>query len=441
MLNQLSVRRKDAENHQTMKNRVSLIVVLLLQAILVNAQFDEWFYNKTLRMDYQHSGTAKTEVFSFQEWIEEPFWGGSQVNLIDTFGYGQYQLQVLDKSTNKLLYSRGFSTLFSEWQTTAEAGKINRSFPEAVVMPYPKKDAVVIILSRNKKGVFEESFKQEFSPSDYFVRKELKRKATAFDIEVHGDASNKVDIVIIPEGYTSEQMDLFKRDCSRFAEEFFKFSPYKEYRESFNLRGVLVPSEESGTDIPKEGIWRNTAVNSRFYTFDLDRYVMTHDFQSVRDAAANAPYDQIYILVNTERYGGGAIYNFYSMSVNSNPYAGKIFIHELGHGFAGLADEYYTSAVAYNDFYQMDVEPWEPNITTLVDFDAKWKHLLPQGQAIPTIPTKENQDQMGVFEGGGYSAKGVYRPRQDCLMHTFKGSTFCGACDEAIVKMIMFYSK
>ena len=168
---------------------------------------------------------------------------------------------------------------------------------------------------------------------------------------------------------------------------------------------------------------------------------MTHDFQSVRDAAANAPYDQIYILVNTERYGGGAIYNFYSMSVNSNPYAGKIFIHELGHGFAGLADEYYTSAVAYNDFYHMDVEPWEPNITTLVDFNKKWKHLLPVGQPIPTPVTKENADQMGVFEGGGYAAKGVFRPRQDCLMHTFKGETFCDACEEAIVKMIMFYSK
>jgi len=424
-----------------MKNKISLLIVFLVQVVVVHAQFDEWFYSKTLRMDYQHSGTSKTELFSFQEWVEEPYWGGSTVNLIDTFGYGEYQMQLIDKATTKILYSRGFSTLFSEWQTTDEAGRLNRSFPEALVMPYPKKDAVVVIFSRNRKGVFEEAYRQEFSPNDYFVRKEQKIKASVYDIEIHGASQNKVDVVIIPEGYTLEQMELFKSDCKRFAEEFFKYSPYKEYRDNFNLRGVLIPSAESGTDIPKESIWRNTVVNSRFYTFDLDRYVMTHDFQSVRDAAANAPYDQIYILVNTERYGGGAIYNFYSMSVNSNPYAGKIFIHELGHGFAGLADEYYTSAVAYNDFYHMDVEPWEPNITTLVDFNKKWRHLLPAGQSIPTSVTKENADQMGVFEGGGYAAKGVFRPRQDCLMHTFKGDTFCDACEEAIVKMIMFYSK
>jgi len=236
-------------------------------------------------------------------------------------------------------------------------------------------------------------------------------------------------------------LGLFINDCQKFAKLLFSFSPYTENKDKFNIRAVLAASEESGNDIPGDSIWKKTLMNTGFYTFDSERYCMTMDNKSVRDLAANAPYDQIYILVNNKKYGGGAIYNYYSVSVNSNILASKIFVHEFGHGFAGLGDEYYNSPTSYNDFYPLDVEPWEPNLTTLIDFNSKWKHLLKKKTPIPTPPKKKYLDKPGVFEGGGYVAKGVYRPAYDCLMNSFKGDKFCEACTESIQNMIDFYAK
>jgi hypothetical protein len=204
---------------------------------------------------------------------------------------------------------------------------------------------------------------------------------------------------------------------------------------------VLAPSAESGTDIPGENIWKNTILNSSFYTFDSERYLMTNDNKSVRNLAANAPYDQIYILVNSSKYGGGAIYNFYSTSVNSNKSSAKIFVHEFGHGFAALADEYDDGSTSFNDMYPLSLEPWEPNITTLVKFETKWKGMLPANTPIPTPLAGASPLQLGVYEGAGYVAKGVYRPTPDCLMRTFKGDKFCPVCSAAIQRMIDFYTK
>jgi hypothetical protein len=415
-----------------------LLVCIVLQAF---PQFDNYFLPKTLRLDYFHSGNATEEIYSFDELIEEPYWGGSLVNMIDTFGFGQYFVKVIDKQSGSLIYSSGYSSLFSEWQTTAEAQKTWRTYSESIVMPYPKNDVDVEIWSRDRKGIFTKKFTYPVQIKDYFINKQQRSIYPAFDVLNSGDPSIKVDIVIIPEGYTESEMELFKADCRKFADEMFSFSPYSEFKNKFNIRGILAPSVESGTDIPADGIWKNTVVNSRFYTFDLERYCMTSDFKSLRDVAANAPYDQIYVLINSSKYGGGAIYNHYSMSVNSNKAAGKIFIHEFGHGFAGLGDEYYNSAVAYNDFYPAGVEPWEPNITTLIDFERKWKDMIPENTPIPTPDDEKYRSQTGVFEGGGYASKGIYRPRVDCMMNTFNGNIFCDPCVRAIRKMIDFYCK
>ena len=250
-----------------------------------------------------------------------------------------------------------------------------------------------------------------------------------------------MDIVILPEGYSKEEMGIFVEDCKKFANDFFAFSPYSENTDRFNIRAVLAPSNESGVDIPADTIWKSTILNSGYYTFDSERYLMTFDNKSVRDLAANAPYDQIYILVNSKKYGGGAIYNYYNVSVNSNSKSDKILIHEFGHGFAGLADEYYNSSTSYGEFYNLKIEPWEPNITTLVDFESKWKYLVKKRIPVPTPETEKFIKRIGVFEGGGYEPKGMYRPMQDCMMKTFDGNIFCPVCEEAIQKMIDFYSE
>jgi len=421
--------------------RIFILSVFILSSSLAQASFQDYFLDHSMRIDYVHAGDKHSEEYYMQQLRMEPYWGGSVKHLIDTFKYGKYFFEVYDDSTGSLIYSRGYSSLFGEWQTTDEASKMKKAFHESIVFPFPKNKVVVKWYSRNYDGLFKVKMEQLIDPSNYFIQPGIQTKHHVYDALYSGDPHQKIDIVILPDGYTADEMELFKSDCDKFAKELFEFQPYNQYKDRFNIRGVLAPSIDSGNDIPADSIWKNTLLNTSFYTFNSERYCMTEDYLKVRDLAANAPYDQIYILVNTEKYGGGAIYNFYNVSVNSNKQAGKIFVHELGHGFAGLADEYYDNSTSYNDFYNTVVEPWEPNITTLVNFEKKWKHLLNDGTPVPTPDTKEYNQMLGVFEGGGYMAKGVYRPKHDCMMKTFQGREFCAACQEAIIKMILFYSE
>ena len=405
------------------------------------AQFDKYFEQKSLRLDYYHCGNASGEKYYFDELIQEPNWGGSETNLIDTKGYGSHFVEVRTIDSNQLIYSRGYCTLFDEWQTTDEAKTTEVCYPESVIMPFPKQKVVVSILSRNGKDTFEKRFEYTVDPQSYFIKKE-QEKLPVFDVVHSGEPKNKVDIVLLPEGYTSGQEGLFKADCKKFADEFFKYAPYSENKDKFNIRGVWAASKDEGPDVPGKNIWNKTRLNGSYYTFDSERYLMIKDFQRVRDVAGNAPYDYIYILANTDKYGGGAIFNFYGISAaHHDSETGKIYIHEFGHLFAGLGDEY-VGGVEYSDFYPAGVEPWEPNLTTLVNFESKWKGMLPAGTPVPTPAKPENKQKLGVYEGGGYVSKGVYRPWINCLMnnlHTI--DVFCPVCSMAIQDMIDFDTK
>lgn len=418
-----------------------ILLTIIFISIAAQAQFDKFFENKTLRMDYYRTGNHDTEIYSFDELISEPFWGGSKTNLVDKFNYGNSFVKVFNVENDSLLYSRGYSTLFEEWQTTNESKETWRTLSETVVMPYPKEKVRIELYSRNWDGNWEKKFEYVADPANYFIKKDRRMVYPSFDVLNSGGPAVKLDVVILPEGYSEAEMGQFIKDCQTFADNFFIFEPYTDNKDKFNIHAVLAPSPESGTDIPADSVWKSTLMNTSFYTFDSERYLMTFDDKSVRDLAANAPYDQIYILVNNSKYGGGAIYNYYNVSVNSNVKAAKIFIHEFGHGFAGLADEYFDSSTSYNDFYNLKVEPWEPNITTLVDFGSKWENMIQKGVPVPTPSTEKYLDKVGVFEGGGYVAKGVYRPMQDCMMNTFKDDHFCPVCQKAIQEMIEFYAE
>lgn len=415
--------------------------VILFTSFHVQASFDEWFFNRTLRIDYYHTGNSKTELYSIDKVISEPFWGGTHTMLTDTMNYGEYYFKAFDVQTNKLIYSHGYCALFDEWQFTDEAKHTTRTFTETAVMPFPKKDVRIEFYSRNFMGVYEKKFEYTVDVKSHFISSEQQQVFPVYDALLSGDPAVKIDIVILPEGYTAAEMDRFKADCDKFASELFKFEPYTQNRDKFNIHAVLAPSTESGTDIPGENTWKNTILNSSFFTFDSERYLMTTDNRSVRNLAANAPYDQIYILVNSSKYGGGAIYNYYSTSVNSNKSSAKIFVHEFGHGFAALADEYDDGSTSFNDMYPLNLEPWEPNITSLAKFDTKWKGMLSPKTPIPTPVENATPMQVGVYEGAGYVAKGLYRPTPDCLMRTFKGDKFCPVCSAAIQRMIDFYTK
>ena len=418
--------------------------LLIMSVFLVQkseAQFNKYFDDKSLRLDYYHCGNAETEKYFFDELIQEPYWAGSETNMIDNKGYGNHFVEVRTVDTNELVYSRGYCTLFDEWQTTPEAKTTDCCYPESVIMPFPREKVVVSILSRNKKGEFEKKFEYQVDPKSYFIKKE-KEKLPVIDVVHSGNSNKKVDLVLLPEGYSETQRELFEADCKKFAEEFFSYSPYSQNKDKFNIRGVWAASKDEGPDIPGQNIWNKTRLNGSYYTFDSERYLMIKDFQGVRDVAANAPYDYIYILANTEKYGGGAIYNFYGISAAHHAEeAGKIYIHEFGHLFAGLGDEY-VGGVEYSEFYPTNLEPWEPNLTTLVDFDKKWKSMLPEGTAVPTATKFENSKKLGVYEGGGYVSKGVYRPWINCLMnnlHTI--DVFCPVCSKSIQEMIDFNCK
>ncbi|OGU66875.1 MAG: peptidase M64 [Stygiobacter sp.] len=420
--------------------KLLLLLVISFSVISAQINFDDYFVDKTMRLDFFHTGDKTSETISFDKLIEEGIWSGSKKNLLDKLQFGHYMLKVLNPTDKQEIYSRGFSTLYQEWQTTEESKTTIRSMQGSVCFPFPKSKILVELYRRDKKNVFQKLFEKEVDPSSYFIIKEKIKPFTSFKVHYSGESSNKLDIVFIPEGYNKDEMTKFKDDCTRFSGYLFDYSPFKENKSKINIWGVEAPSSESETDIPGKGIWKQTILNSRFYTFDSERYLMTSDYHTVKDVAANAPYDQIFILVNTTKYGGGAIYNFYSMTSAYDKRANQIFVHEFAHGLAGLADEYGNDNT-YQDMYPTDVEPWEPNLTTMVNFESKWKHLIEAGTPIPTPSEEMYKNKIGVFEGGGYVAKGVYRPTFNSIMNSFSSNEFNLVCKEALEKVINFYAE
>ena len=137
-------------------------------------------------------------------------------------------------------------------------------------------------------------------------------------------------------------------------------------------------------------------------------------------------------------YGGGGFYNFYSMSTAGNMSSSNVIVHEFGHAFGGLADEYEELDNPLALFYNLDMEPWEPNITTLVDFDSKWADLVAPGTPIPTPNTYQYNNTVGAFEGGGYLTQGIYRPQRNCMMRNY--APFCAVCYRTLEAMIEAHS-
>jgi hypothetical protein len=421
--------------------KTQILSLLCLSFFSAQASFDQYFEFKTLRMDYYRTGNFETEIVSLDQLIEEPFWGGSKTNLIDVFDYGHHKFEIFDFATDNLIYSNTHSSLFSEWQTTAESKETFRSFAETIVFPYPKNRVFVVFHTRNRMNEWEEKFRYHIDPKSIFISRERQAIYPVFEVHVPADSWKAVDVVFLPEGYTAEEMPKFRNDCLRFADYLLQASPFDQNKERINIRAVLAPSAESGNDIPGNGTWNRTVMNSNFYTFGLDRYLTTMDIKSVRNLAANVPYDQIIILVNSKQYGGGGIYNYYAITTTDHLRSDYVFIHEFGHSFGGLGDEYYASEVTYEEYYNLAVEPWEPNLTTLVDFSDKWGDIIEVGVPIPTPYDEQYKEKVGVFEGGGYTATGVYRPFFDCTMKQAGYNKFCPVCLRAFQRKIDFYSE
>ncbi|MCF6270560.1 MAG: IgA Peptidase M64 [Melioribacteraceae bacterium] len=415
-----------------------LLFLLFGISLFAQTEYDVWFFDKTMRFDYYQVGNSNREQIVFKELIEEAIWGGPKINLVDTLNLGEYKLSIFNNEN--VIYSKGFSTLFKEWQTTKEAKEINRSYSGTAIFPYPRDSVTLKLYSRNSENIFKEIYSLKINPDNYFIREESYAKYDVEKIKYSGIPSEKYDIVFLPEGYTESEMDKFIDDCNTLTNYLFEYSPFTELENKFNFWAVKAASEESVCDIPAEDIWGNTLLNSSYYTFDSERYLMTEDYHKVCDVAANAPYDQIYILANSEKYGGGAIFNYYSLTVTNNPKFKEVFVHEMGHGLAGLADEYgYDNT--FEEFYPNGVEPWEKNITTLSNFSKKWENDIDENTPIPTPVDSVYENEIGVFEGAGYVAKGVYRSTSNSIMRTLDAKEFNKVSQDAIREVVKFYSQ
>lgn len=410
------------------------------RTISTDAVFDKFFTEASLRVDYCLTGNQKETTYSLKELIREPYWSGSKTNLVDTLEFGNYIVKVFESETDNLLFSKGYQNLYGEWQTTDEAKQVTKTFDESVVVPFPRVKIDIALYYKTWEGKLKEGMRFCVSPENYFIRDYDNLNLPVYDAWIgNEDITKAVDVVILPEGYTQAEMDKFIKDCDFFVVSLFSYAPYDRYRESFNVRGVLAPSAESGCNMPGDHVYKNTAMHFSFWTFDSERYCMSTDNRDIRDLAGQVPYDQIYILVNTEKYGGGGIYNFYCSSASSNRFSSDVIIHEFGHGFAGLADEYYYAGSSEH-MYNLELEPWEPNITSLVDFSDKWGDMMDEETPVPTPRKRKYEQTIGVFEGGGYEPKGMYSPHMDCLMNSL-GHDFCPVCQRAIERMILYYSK
>jgi hypothetical protein len=440
---------------------------------------------RTMRVDYFHTGDASREVFSLDRVVVEPLpWPGNPGRPIDDLNLGKYFFEVIDRATNRVVYSRGFASIFGEWETTGEAQKMNRTFSESLRFPVPPGPVQIVLKKRDSENAFREIWSAMVDPAGMFVEPAATRPpAPLLAIQKSGDPAEKVDFLILGDGYTKGEAAKFEKDARRLSEILFATSPFKEHRKDFNVWGLCPPAEESGISRPSTGAHRRSPIGATYDAFGSERYVLTFDNRSFREAAQFAPYEFVEILVNGKTYGGGGIFNLYSTVAADSLWAPYMFVHEFGHHITGLADEYYTSDVETTN---AKVEPWEPNVTINANgATLKWKEMLTPGVSVPTSWKKEefekfsheiqrrrrairaanrpeeemdalfreelehetkllgtdaNSGKVGAFEGANYEAKGYYRPQEDCIMFTRDEVGFCAVCRRAIERVIALYA-
>lgn len=396
-------------------------IIILLVASSAFAQ------DMTLRVDYIFSGTDKSMEISLDEMSCFDGWAGRRTNLDEVPVRGNGQVMMTDLQTGDTLYRQSFSTLFQEWQATEEATRVRKSFENVFLLPMPSAKAMVHIELYDFWGNVSASLNHLVDPSDVLIRHIHPSIPDHRYVLKGGDPKEKIDVAIVAEGYEEDEMELFYADAQAAVDALLAHEPFAKYKDSFNFVAVGLVSEESGVSVPGEGEWKNTALKAHFNTFYMDRYLTTLRLKNMHDRLCGIPYEHIIILANTDTYGGGGIYNSYTLTTAHHPAFKPVVVHEFGHSFAGLGDEYYYDD-QYVEYYYPDSEPWEQNITTLYDFESKWKDMLEAGEA-------------QLLEGAGYQSKGVYRGAEDCRMHTNKADAFCPVCQRAISRIIEFYTE
>ena len=400
-------------------------MLVALAASAQNIDFDRWFTGGTLRIDCLREGSAQGDVVWVERWIDRQApWHGSRTQLLDPFDNGDYRVVMRDAETGTELYSRGYSNLFREYKDTPEGKTTVKRFEEVLLVPMPQRKVRIALQRRNKATMqLEDQAIAVYDPSGMGLLEVTKPEVPAVPYELHGDPAVKLDVAFVMQGFDDDTA-YYNSVCRRMAEVLFGNEPFKSHRSDFNLyflRG------EAGVD---------------YNALGSDRYAMTFKLFQLHNVLGDTPCDHIVIVINNAKYGGGAIYNFYSVS-SLHSMAEMVLTHELGHGIGGLADEYVDEDLSYADLHRTAHEPLEPNITNLVDFQSKWQSMLKKGTPIPTPDNKKVADRengpLGVYEGAGYSAKGVYRPVMHCMMRDY--APFCPVCSKRLEEIFSLYTR
>lgn len=402
-------------------------MLLLFTAMSHAQQFDAYFEDRTLRLDYTFSGDSSRQEIYVDELLSLPRWYGKRQRLAEVPLKGNGQIIVRSAADGQTVYRQSFSTLFQEWLSTEESKRTRKSFENVLLVPFPKSPVDITVELRDYHDRVNASMTHRVDPKDILIRRVGERLVTPYvTLQQARDTSRCIHVAYVAEGYQQQEMDTFLADCRVAMESLFAHEPFKQTQDRFNMIAVMPPSADSGTSWPAKGIWKQTALGSHFDTFYSDRYLTTLHLKRLHDVLAGTPYEHIIILVNTDHYGGGGIYNSYNLTYTHGEQFRPVVVHEFGHSFGGLGDEY-----PYGDddpMYFPDTEPWEPNLTTQHDFSGKWEHLVRERKA-------------GLIEGGGYLSKGVWRGFENCRMRTNAEPEFCLVCREALLRLIDFYTK
>ena len=408
--------------------KILTISFLLFSSLVSNAQrFDDYFEDRTLRLDYTFAGDHTQSYIYVDELVSLPHWYGRRHHLKEVPLKGNGQIIVRAHNKDMVIYRHSFSTLFQEWLSTDEAKQTKKSFENVFLVPFPKDTVDITVELYDYHDKTATSMTHTVAPTDILIRKAGEHDMTPYDI-LHqaADTSQCIRIAFVAEGYTADEMEHYLDDCQKAIYSLFNHEPFKSMQDRFNIIALKSVSEESGTSEPAKGIWKNTVLGSHFDTFYMDRYLTTLHLKQLHNVLAGTPYEHIIILVNTEHYGGGGIYNSYNLTYTGGKHFLPVVVHEFGHSFGGLGDEY-----NYGDndpMYFADTEPWEPNLTTKCDFNGKWEKLIEEGKA-------------GLIEGGGYLTHGVWRGFENCRMRTNEEPEFCLVCRQALTRLIDFYTK
>lgn len=408
-------------------------------------EFDTHLTDRTLRADYILSGDRHQQDISLRQLHSFGGWNGRRTNLDHNLVEGNGRLRMVDNDTGATLYTTSFSTLFQEWLTMPEAEQVKRSFEFTILVPMPQQKATITVELSDARGKVTATLTHPIDPADILIHNlDGQTPAPHRYIVKNGSAKEKIDVAIVAEGYTAQEMNIFLQDAQATVDALASHEPFGSMMDKFNFVAVESPSDHSGVSIPGQGIWHRTAVDSHFDTFYSDRYLTTSALFKMHDLLVGIPYEHIIVLANTDTYGGGGIYNSYTLTTAHHPLFKPVVVHEFGHSFGGLADEYFYEGVDFmSDLYVDGIEPWEQNITTLTDFQSKWADMLPEGCEIPTPATDKAKENftVGVYEGGGYRSKGVYRPAVVCRMRDNVAPQFCPVCQRAIERMIRYYTE